>query len=272
MAAATGVAADGVGSAAAGLAALAAAASAAGAAVPSGAEVRPVAGNLCPKCGAAVSPAAKFCNNCGQAIAMSKHSSFGSTLLGLVFLVVVVGLVLGSCGVGGYNKAIRLKENVRSSWAQVDNVLQRRYDLIPNLVETVKGYATHEKELFTQIAESRTKYFQAGTQTEKVEAANGLEHALSRLLMLNEQYPELKAQASFQELQSQLEGSENRIAVERKRYNDAVRELNTYCGGLVSKIYCGWAGVKPAEYFEAPAEAKQVPKVDFSSKPASRPG
>jgi LemA protein len=213
-----------------------------------------------------VSPAANFCNTCGQAISMSRHSSFGSTLLGLVFLIVIVGLVLGSCAYGGYNKAVNLDEKVKSSWAQVDNVLQRRYDLIPNLVETVKGYASHEKEIFTQIADSRTKYFQAGSQAAKVEAANGLERALSRLLVLNEKYPELKAQASFQDLQTQLEGSENRIAVERKHYNDAVQELNAYCRGLVSKLYCGWAKVKPAEYFEPPEVAKEVPKVDFSKK------
>lgn len=213
-----------------------------------------------------MSPAASFCNTCGQAIAMSKRSSFGSTLLGLIFVVVIVGLVLGSCAYGGYNKAVRLDEGVKSSWAQVENVLQRRYDLIPNLVETVKGYATHEKDIFTDIANARTKYFSAGSQAEKVEAANGLERALSRLLVLRETYPELKAQTSFLELQTQLEGTENRIAVERMRYNDAVREVNTYCRGLVSRIYCGWAGVKPAAYFEVPEAAKQVPKVDFSKQ------
>ncbi len=197
---------------------------------------------------------------------MSKHSSFGGALLGIVFVVVVIGLVLGSCGVGGYNKAVKLQETVKSSWAQIDNVLQRRYDLIPNLVETVKGYASHEKEIFTDIANARTKYFQAGNQPEKVEAANGLERALSRLLVLNEKYPELKAQASFLDLQTQLEGTENRIAVERMRYNEAVQELNTYCRGLVSGMYCRWAKVKPAEYFEIPEAAKQVPKVDFSKK------
>jgi hypothetical protein len=108
-----------------------------------------------------------------------------------------VGLVVGGCAYSGYNKAIRFDESVKSSWAQVENVLQRRYDLIPNLVETVKGYAEHEKTIFTDIAESRTKYFQAGNQAEKVEAANGVERALSRLLMLKETYPDLKAQANF---------------------------------------------------------------------------
>ena len=113
---------------------------------------------------------------------------------------------------------------------------------------------------------ARTKYFQAGNQAEKVEAANGVERALSRLLMLKETYPDLKAQANFLALQDELAGSENRIAVERKRYNDAVRELNTYCRTLLGRTFAGWAGVKPAEYFEAPEAAKQVPKVDFGKK------
>ncbi len=225
-----------------------------------------MAGNTCPKCGSLVSPAAKFCNNCGQVLLTKSRSGLGGTLLALVFALSVVALVVGGCIYGGYNKAIRLDENVKSSWAQVENVLQRRYDLIPNLVETVKGYASHEQEIFTEVAQSRTRYFQAGTQTEKVEAANGVERALSRLLMLREQYPELKAQSSFLALQDELSGSENRIAVERRRYNDAVRELNTYCRGFPSRVYARWAGVKPAEYFDVPQEAQQVPKVDFGKK------
>jgi len=133
-------------------------------------------------------------------------------------------------------------------------------------VETVKGYAAHEKEIFTEVAESRTKYFQAASQPERVEAANGVERALSRLLMLQEQYPELKAQTNFLALQDELAGSENRIAVERKRYNDGVRELNTFCRSLLGRMFAGWAGVKPAEYFEVPEEAKAVPKVDFGGR------
>ena len=197
---------------------------------------------------------------------MQRRSSVGSTLLAIVVGLVVVGLVVGGCAYSGYNKAIRFDESVKSGWAQVENVLQRRYDLIPNLVETVQGYAEHEKGIFTDIAESRTEYFQAGNQAEKVEAANGVERALSRLLMLKETYPDLKAQANFLALQDELAGSENRIAVERKRYNDAVRELNTYCRTLLGRTFSGWAGVKPAEYFEAPEAAKQVPKVDFGKK------
>lgn len=194
---------------------------------------------------------------------MNKGWGIGGVLLAFVGLVVVAGLIVGGCAYSGYNKAIRLDETVKSQWAQVDTVLQRRYDLIPNLVATVKGYAAHEQEIFTQIAESRTKYFAAGSQTEKVAAANGMERALSRLLVLTEKYPDLKAQTNFLALQDELAGTENRIAVERKRYNDAVRDLNTYTRSLVGRIVTGWANVKPAEYFEVPQEARPAPKVDF---------
>ncbi len=194
---------------------------------------------------------------------MKRRSGVAGILLVFIGLMCVGALIIGGCAYSGYNKAIRLDESVDSGWAQVENVLQRRFDLIPNLVETVKGYAGHEKEIFTDIANSRTKYFSAGSRDDKVAAANGLERALSRLLVLKEAYPDLKAQAGFLDLQTQLEGTENRIAVERKRYNDAVRELNTYCRGLLGSVFSGWAGVDSAEYFEITEEAKEVPKVDF---------
>ncbi len=181
-------------------------------------------------------------------------------------LIVLVAIIGGCAAYSGYHQAVRLDEQVDSSWAQVENVLQRRYDLIPNLVETVKGYASHEKEIFTSIAQSREKYFQADTRGAKMQAAAGIERALSRLLMLRENYPELKAQQSFNNLMAQLEGSENRIAVERKRYNDAVRQLNTYCRGLLSGLWCRWAGVEPAEYFESVEEAAEAPRVDFGTR------
>jgi LemA protein len=197
---------------------------------------------------------------------MKRRYGVGGVLLALLILVALLALIIGGCAYHGYNQAIHLDESVKSSWAQVENVLQRRFDLIPNLVETVKGYAAHEKEIFTEVAESRTKYFQAASQSERVEAANGVERALSRLLMLQERYPDLKAQANFLALQDELSGSENRIAVERKRYNDGVRELNTFCRSLLGRMYAGWAGVKPAEYFEVPEQAKAVPKVDFGGR------
>ena len=196
---------------------------------------------------------------------MKKRSSVAGVLLAFIVALFVAALIVGGCAYGGYNKSVRLDENVDSSWAQVENVLQRRFDLIPNIVETVKGYATHEKEIFTDIANARTKYFQAGGREERVAAANGFERALSRLLVLQERYPALKAQASFRDLQVQLEGTENRIAVERKRYNDAVRLLNTYCRTLLGRVFAGWAGVDSAEYFEVSEEAKEAPKVDFGS-------
>lgn len=195
---------------------------------------------------------------------MRRRSTIGSVLLAFILVVLVFALIIGGCAYGGYNKAIRLHEAVGSSWAQVENVLQRRYDLIPNLVETVKAYAAHEQDIFKSVAESRTRYFAAASRDEKIEAAAGVERALSRLLMLRETYPELKAQANFLALQDELAGTENRIAVERKRYNDAVRELNTFCRSLLGRVFAGWAGVGPAKYFEVTAEqAREVPKVDF---------
>lgn len=191
-------------------------------------------------------------------------AGLGGVMLLFVGLLVVVGLVFGGCAISGYNKAIHLEEEVDAQWAQVENQLQRRFDLIPNLVETVKGYASHEKEIFENIAEARTKYFAADKRGEKIAAAGGIERALSRLLVLRETYPQLKAQTNFLDLQTQLEGTENRLSVARKRYNDAVRNLNRYCRGFFGRIWCSWAGVEPAEYFEVEEAARETPKVDFS--------
>jgi LemA protein len=184
-------------------------------------------------------------------------------LLVVLGAFVLFALVVGGCAYSGYNKAVRLDEDVSSAWAQVENQLQRRFDLIPNVVETVKGYAEHEREIFTDIAKSRENYFQAANRGGKIEATAGFERALSRLLMLQERYPDLKANQQFQALTIQLEGTENRIAVERKRYNDSVKTLNTYQRSIFGRIVCGWAGVEQAEYFEVAEEAKAAPKVDF---------
>ncbi|HHL35432.1 MAG TPA: LemA family protein [Desulfobulbaceae bacterium] len=183
----------------------------------------------------------------------------------LVILGVLMALVLGMVlwGVGQYNKVVSLDEQVKSQWAQVENQLKRRFDLIPNLVATTKGYAKHEKEIFEDIANARTKYFKADSVEGKVAAANGFERALSRLLMLQERYPDLKANESFLKLQDSLEGTENRIAVERKRYNDAVRRLNTYRRTVVGRFIAALAGVEAAKYFETPEPEQQVPKVKF---------
>lgn len=184
-------------------------------------------------------------------------------LVGILVVLIGGALLFGGCAISGYNKAVNLNEDVKNKWAQVENQLQRRYDLIPNLVETVKGYAGHEKEVFENIAAARTKYFSAGTRDEKVEAASGVERALSRLLVLREQYPDLKANQNFMSLQAQLEGTENRLSVERKRYNDAVTALNKYTRQFFGRMFTSWAGVEPAEYFKVEEGAKEVPKVKF---------
>jgi len=188
---------------------------------------------------------------------------------GLKITLIVLGIILflgfgfGKWMISGYNNVISMDEQVKAQWAQVENQLKRRYDLIPNLVETVKGYATHERELFEYIAEARTKYFQAGTVKDKIQASGDLERALSRLLLLQENYPQLKANESFLKLQDSLEGTENRIAVERKRYNDSVRTLNTYIRTVFGKVFAAIAGVASAEYYEVPEAEKEAPKVKF---------
>ncbi|MBC8431052.1 MAG: LemA family protein [Desulfobacterales bacterium] len=191
---------------------------------------------------------------------MSKNLKIILITLGAILLV---GLMLAGKLVSGYNQVIAMDENVKGKWAQVENQLKRRYDLIPNLVETVKGYARHEKELFENIAEARTKYFQAKNVNDKIKASNHLEGVLSRLLLLQERYPVLKANESFLKLQDSLEGTENRIAVERKRYNESVQLLNTFVRTFFGRFYAMFAGVSNAAYYEVPEAQKSVPKVKF---------
>ena len=191
---------------------------------------------------------------------MSKNLKIVLVTLGAVL---VVGVILLQWFIGGYNLVIAMDENVKGKWAQVENQLKRRYDLIPNLIETVKGYAQHEKELFENIAEARTKYFQANSVKDKIQGANMLEGALSRLLLLREQYPDLKANQSFLKLQDSLEGTENRIAVERKRYNESVQIINTYIRTFFGRFFAAFAGVSKAEYYDIPETEKEAPKVKF---------
>lgn len=183
----------------------------------------------------------------------------------LVVLAVIVALaaVTLGWGIGEYNKVISMDEGVKANWAQVENQLKRRYDLIPNLVETVKGYAKHERELFENIAAARTKYFQAAGVQGKIDASNRLEGMLSRLLMLRESYPQLKANESFLKLQDSLEGTENRVAVARMRYNEAVRQLNTYRRTVYGRFFSALAGVAAARYYQLPEGEAAVPKVKF---------
>jgi len=166
-------------------------------------------------------------------------------------------------GFSQYNRVIGMDEGVKAQWAQVENQLKRRYDLIPNLVETVKGFAAHEEGIFTAIAEARTKYFAAQSVGDKVAASRGLEGALSRLLMLQENYPQLKANENFLKLQDSLEGTENRIAVERMRYNESVKGLNAYVRGFPGSIFAGIAGVQQAVYYDLPSGQEETPQVKF---------
>ena len=185
------------------------------------------------------------------------------TILIILGSILVIAILFIGWGVKNFNKAVAMDEQVTAQWAQVENQLKRRYDLIPNLIETVKGYAKHERELFENIAEMRTRYFQAKTVGDKIEASRGLEGALSRLLLLKESYPELKANESFLKLQDSLEGTENRIAVERKRYNDATRSINTYRRTVFGRFFASLAGVEAGEYYEPPEAEKALPEVKF---------
>jgi len=178
-------------------------------------------------------------------------------------IILVVGFMLLGTIISGYNRVIAMDENVKGKWAQVENQLKRRYDLIPNLVETVKGYAAHEKELFENIAQARTLYFQAKDVKGKINASNQLEGTLSRLLLLQERYPVLKANESFLKLQDSLEGTENRIAVERKRYNESVQILNTFIRTFMGRFYAMVAGVQSAEYYKVPEAEQATPTVKF---------
>ena len=180
-------------------------------------------------------------------------------------LAVVGGFVviLVLFAVTRYNALVGKSETVDSSWAQVQNVLQRRADLIPNLVNTVKGYAAHEKEVFEHIADARAKLAGAKTPAEASAANSQLDSALGRLLVIAENYPQLKASESFIRLQDELAGTENRIAVERKRYNDDVREFNATIKRFPSNMVAGVFNFHNKDYFQADAKAQQAPEVKF---------
>ena len=185
--------------------------------------------------------------------------------IALIVLGVLALFIFGSVRwvISGYNNVVKMDENIKGQWAQVENQLKRRYDLIPNLIETVKGYASHERELFQYIADARTKYFQANTIKDKIQASTQLEGVLSRLLLLREAYPQLKANQSFLKLQDSLEGTENRIAVERKRYNDTVKELNAYRRTVFGRFFASIANVESAAYYEVIEAEQAVPEVRF---------
>jgi LemA protein len=191
-----------------------------------------------------------------------------------VVVIIVIGLIaLVAFGqyVGVRNTLVTKNEAVKAAWSQVDIVLQRRADLIPNLVETVKGYAQQEQTVYGDIAKARSQLLSAGTPSDKIAANQKLDGALGRLLVIVENYPQLKSNENFMRLQDELAGTENRIAVERKRYNDTLQDYNTYIQKFPDNIYAGWAGFKPNEaYFAASEGSREVPKVNFSA-PSTAP-
>jgi LemA protein len=177
-----------------------------------------------------------------------------------VLVVAVLAASLSGCS---YNRFVSQEEAIRAQWAQVENQLQRRNDLIPNLVGTVKGYAAHEQAVFKAVADSRARLAGARTPEETIEAANAQSSALARLLAIVENYPQLKANEQFNRLMDALEGTENRIAVERMRYNERVQAYNTQRRQFPANITAGLFGFKEYPFFKAPEAAKQVPKVSF---------
>ncbi len=196
------------------------------------------------------------------------------TLLIVLAVVAVIGFGLYSFFGGNYNRMVSLDEGVKSQWGQVENVYQRRMDLIPNLVATVKGYATHESEVFTQIAEARSKAGGVMNISDEVlkdpaafdrfqKAQGELSGALQRLLMVTENYPDLKANANFMALQDQLEGTENRISVERGRFNDVVKAYNIFIKQFPRSIVANISGFTAKAYFSAAEGADTAPTVSF---------
>jgi LemA protein len=185
---------------------------------------------------------------------------------GIIVLVVVavLALLVGGAYVSSRNQMVTKNEAVKSAWAQVDVVLQRRADLIPNLVETVKGFAAQEQTVFHDIAAARSALLGAQTPTDKIAANGQLDGALGRLLLIVENYPQLKSNENFLRLQDELAGSENRIAVERKRYNDSLQDYNTFIGLFPNNIFAGWAGFQRNNaYFAASESSREAPKVQF---------
>jgi LemA protein len=185
---------------------------------------------------------------------------------GIIVLVVVavIALLVGGAYVSSRNQMVTKNEAVKSAWAEVDVVLQRRADLIPNLVETVKGFAAQEQTVFHDIASARSALLGAKTPADKIAANGQLDGALGRLLLIVENYPQLKSNENFLRLQDELAGTENRIAVERKRYNDALQDYNTFIGLFPNNIFAGWAGFQRNNaYFAASESSREAPKVQF---------
>ncbi len=205
---------------------------------------------------------------------MSKGMKIGC---GALIVILVIGFILVGMFKNMYNGLVQLDEQVNGNWAQVENVLQRRFDLIPNLVETVKGYASHERETLEAVVQARANATRPNINAEGLlnnpqqmeqfsQAQNNLTQALGRLMVVVERYPELKANENFIRLQDELAGTENRIAVERRRFNESVQAYNRKIRMFPTNLFAGMFGFQQRAYFEAPEEAQQAPKVDFGNK------
>jgi len=177
--------------------------------------------------------------------------------------IVLIGVMVGGVLVSKYNQLVTMDTDIKAKWAQVDNQLQRRADLIPNLVETVKGFAAQEKGILDNIANARAKLAGAGSVPDKIAASNELSSALSRLLVVVENYPNLKSDATFHRLMDELAGTENRLSVERKRYNDSVQAYNVAVRRFPGNLLAAVLGFREQPYFEVPAAARQAPQVKF---------
>jgi len=186
------------------------------------------------------------------------NRKIGWIIVGVIIIILVFNII------GSYNNLVSLSEDVETKLSQIDNQLQRRNDLIPNLVETVKGFAAHEEEIIQSVTEARSKLAGASSLDETIEADAELTSALSRLLVVVENYPELKADANFRQLADDLSGTENRIAVARQDYNEAARRYNSAIRRFPANIIANMFGFERVEYFKAQEDAKDVPKVDFS--------
>jgi LemA protein len=193
---------------------------------------------------------------------------------GIIVLIVIVllALMFGGTFINHRNEMVRKRETVNAVWSQVDVVLQRRADLIPNLVETVKGFAAHEEKVFGDIAAARAAMAGAKTPQEKIAANGQLDSALSRLLVVVENYPQLRSNENFLRLQDELAGTENRIAIERRRYNEAVQDYNTYISLFPNNIIASLSGfTRNDAYFKTDEGARQPPRVNFGTTPAQQP-
>ena len=188
----------------------------------------------------------------------------------VLFAIFLIAFLIGGMYISIRNQMVTKRESVNAAWAQVDVVLQRRADLIPNLVETVKGYAAQEVTVYGDIAKARSALIGASTPADKIAANGQLDSALSRLLVVVENYPQLKSNANFQALQDELAGTENRIAIERRRYDDSIQDYNTYISTFPNSLVASIGGFpRNNAYFQTEPGAREVPKVNFGTAPAT---